>query len=289
MLTKCPHCDKAIVIPQPGLHDCPRCNARIWIYGEDSENEDKVVVDPQVIKQYEQEREVSKSGTVMSWDIKELAGSENKEYLAPWERKAKLGILNALFLTFKLSLLYPGYFYSKLKVNLPIKGVAFYGWFCMTIGYICWSIYRLAFLPFLVEATRQTTGEIPNEANMHLMVFYILISSPLLSLVAIYGQSLLSHLVVKMVGVKKADFRATFRVVVYATSPMILLAIPVVGDFIAFVWSMILTIVGISRVYRVSNPVALLVVLLPPIAFYMLLLLASTVFEQFANAPMMVP
>lgn len=289
MLTKCPHCEKAIVVPEPGIHDCPRCHARIWLYAEDSDEKDKVIIDPGVIKQVAEEQKISRSGSNVSWDVRELAAANYKEYNAPWERRESIGFFNALFLTFKMSLLYPGHFFSKLKVNNPIKGVAFYAWFCITVGYICWSLYRLAFLPFLVEASKKATGEMPNEAGMHLMIFLILVSSPVISLVSIYGHSFLSHTIVKLLGIKGADFKATFRVVVYSASPMILLALPIVGDFLAFVWSMILTVVGISRVYRVSNPVALLVVALPPIAFYLVVLLVSGLFDQFSASQLMVP
>ena len=88
------------------------------------------------------------------------------------------------------------------------------------------------------------------------------------------------HLVLTLMDSAKAGFSGTFRVVIYALSPMLFMAIPIFGDFIAFVWNMVMSIIGLSRVHRISNSRAMLSVFLPPIAFYLILLTLARVLKD---------
>lgn len=272
MLTQCPNCRKAIVVPEPGIHDCSRCHARIWIYPYDSDNEDRVLISPETLEEKGPERYRKKRKSDLRSAVKSLADEKPASWAPPWENREQRGVFMALLFTWRLAMLFPTLFFSRLKADQPVKGLVLFGWICMTIGYVFWGSYRLLFLPLLVESA-QKTSEAVNELDLHFLALAVIIAAPLLSLLSIYLNAALYQAVLQLLGVTKPGFRGSLRVSVYACAPMLLLLLPFFGDFLAFIWSMILSVIGIAQVHRVNNTRAMLVVLLPPIAFYVLLLL----------------
>lgn len=277
MLTQCPNCKKPIVIREPGIHTCPRCEARIWINSHGSDQPDRVLISSEAIK-------AQKTRERRDPELSELFDAEDGLMTAPWEEREKRGVLKALAVTWKMATISPTLFFTRLKTDGPIKGVALYGWIFLTLGYFFSAFYRLLFLPYLVEATQSgaTTG-LPaiGEDKLQLFIVGMLVASPLLSIATIYMNALLFHGVLLLIGAAKGGFRATLRVVVYASSPMIFMALPIFGDLFAFIWNMVASVAGLSRVHGVSNTRAMLAVFMPPIALYSLFLL----FSKLAAAP----
>jgi len=73
------------------------------------------------------------------------------------------------------------------------------------------------------------------------------------------------HLLLAIFGWKKHDYESSFRIVTYSEGPAFFRVIPFFGDIVAPIWQIVLTVIGISKVHRVSIGKAILVVVLPVI------------------------
>ncbi len=286
MLTQCPHCEKAIVVPEPGIHSCPKCRARIWVYPADSDKADRVLISPEVMEAQQRDQR----GRPRDPDLAEMVRSD--QLTAPWEERRVRGGWSAFKSTWKASTFAPSMFFSKLKTDPPARGVLSYGWLILTVGYLLWGMYRLYFLPMIIEASRESAhavAELPPLEDMRLITMGVMLLSPLTALVSLYVNAGLFHLILRLIGAAKTEFSGTFRVVVYATSPMLFMAFPLFGDFAAFVWSMVVSVIGLSRIHGISSAKSMLVVFFPPLAFYVLLLLGARAVESLSIAPFVLP
>jgi len=93
-----------------------------------------------------------------------------------------------------------------------------------------------------------------------------LVSALIAGFVALFLWIALLHLSTLVVGGmkgSKAGFEGTLRVVSFASVAQLAGIIPFVGGLVAFVWSMLLLITGISNIHRTSTGTAVLAVVLP--------------------------
>lgn len=291
MLSRCPHCEKSIVVPEPGIHTCPQCRARIWLYPPGSDKEDRVLLSPSA--QASPSRRASRPAPPPPWrELESFQKGGDGNMTAPWEERGERGFMDALVSTWRLVCFHPTLFFTRLNALAPLRGVAFFGWLMLTLGYMFWSIYRLLFLPVVIEATYKAAGTqpgIPDEARLHLLIILVLVATPLLSLASLWLNALMYHAVLMLLDVPLRAFAGTFRVVAYGSAPILLLLFPLFGEFVAFIWSMVVSVIGLSCVHRLSTPRSMLAVLLPPLAFYLLILLAAKVMESLAIAPYILP
>jgi len=87
--------------------------------------------------------------------------------------------------------------------------------------------------------------------------------APIWVTVAILVGAALQHLFLFLVSGAARGFEATFRVMCYASAPMILGVVPVCGRLIGVVWGLVLTIVGLAIAHRIGAGRATFAVLLP--------------------------
>jgi hypothetical protein len=100
------------------------------------------------------------------------------------------------------------------------------------------------------------------------------------------------HLIFLIFGWGKRDFEATFRAVAYSEGAIVFLAVPFCGGLIAFVWQIVLTIIGMKYMQKTTGGKAAFVYFLPWIVccclifgFFtlMLLIFGMAFFEGFAD------
>jgi hypothetical protein len=87
------------------------------------------------------------------------------------------------------------------------------------------------------------------------------------------GAAIFYLLVMLIVGSSNSGFEATFRVVAYASVTSLVSWIPFVGGLIAFVWYVVLMILGIREVHTTTTGKAALVALIPTVVILLLALL----------------
>jgi hypothetical protein len=90
-----------------------------------------------------------------------------------------------------------------------------------------------------------------------------LVITPLVALIFLFVWTAIVHLVLTLLGGANRGFAATLRVICYAQTTQIAVVIPALGGFIAFVWRLILEVVGLSQAHKTETWKAALAVLLP--------------------------
>lgn len=273
MITVCPACKKSILVPEPGLHSCPRCEARIWINPPDSGKEDAVVVKPETVR-IQREDEV---GPAWVQEARALAMADPGSRPAPWDERETRGFWSGLWKTWKQVMLFPGPFFHAMKTDGRFGGPLLYGWIMSTVGFLFWATYRITFLPYILPPDQaQSVGSaLADELVMARLALLVLVASPILSLLNLAFSAVAYHVVLKLTNEHIGSWKATWRTVCYASSPMLLMAVPFFGDFLSMFWSMTTGIVALARVHRVPTWRAILAYLIPSLLFYIVMLLTA--------------
>jgi hypothetical protein len=102
--------------------------------------------------------------------------------------------------------------------------------------------------------------------------------APVSLLVALVVSSVVVHVVLVLVKGARHPIATTARVLCFAYSPMLFVVVPVLGGVIGGVWTIVLTIVGLSEAHRTDRWRAALAVFLPAIvlALFVLIVVALT-------------
>lgn len=90
-----------------------------------------------------------------------------------------------------------------------------------------------------------------------------LVITPLVALIVLFVWTALVHLVLMLLGGANRGFAATLRVMCYAQTTQLAVVLPGLGGFIAFVWRLILEVVGLSQAHKTEGWKAGVAVLLP--------------------------
>ena len=90
-----------------------------------------------------------------------------------------------------------------------------------------------------------------------------LVVTPLVALIVLFVWSALVHLMLTLLGGAHRGFTATLRVMCYAQTTQLAVIVPGFGGFIAFVWRLILEVVGLSEAHKTDVWKAALAVILP--------------------------
>jgi len=171
----------------------------------------------------------------------------------------------------------PTSFFRGLEVDRLGRSWTF-AWLLCSLGALFASMYGLWNLErneaALLEALRAAGGLEPEEAldAWRGLLTFGAWGAPLLGLVNLFATAGLFHLGVVLVGGANRGFRATFRATAYGFVPLLLVVVPVVGQLIGSLWSVVLQVVAIAHVHRMSPGRAALAVLLPLAAALSLLL-----------------
>jgi hypothetical protein len=179
----------------------------------------------------------------------------------PWERRRELGTIKALVDTWKDSMFGPDAFWSRVRPDGPWEDSLFYAWIVFGVGSLIQFPLRslqAAQIRQVLDQMRDQMKGIPPEVqdflNQYLSGRGGLIAgtiSFILSIfffpVALFLGSAILHLFCMLFGCAKNGYWATFRVSAYAISPLVFYGIPCIG-FLAWIYSIVLTILGLARV-----------------------------------------
>jgi len=90
-----------------------------------------------------------------------------------------------------------------------------------------------------------------------------LVITPLVALVVLFIWTALVHLSLTLFGGAHRGFATTLRVMCYAQTTQVAVAIPFLGGIIGFLWRLVLEMVGLAQAHRTDGWKAVLAVLLP--------------------------
>ena len=192
--------------------------------------------------------------------------------LTPWERRKDLGLVTGFVETWKRSVFSPQLFFPTVRPDVPWSEALYYAW-------VIHAITVLLGLPFIglglfrpglpsnfggadsaqVEtAMRAMSGGVGIAWALGTLLLYPLV------VLAIAG---LVHLSAMLFGAAKNGYGATVRALCYAQGPSLFGIIPCVG-FLAWIYSVVLDILGIASLQETNNGKAAGIVLLPIVFFF---------------------
>lgn len=179
----------------------------------------------------------------------------------PWEDPSR-PVFEALIETVKMIVTEPTLAYQRVSVTgslaRPIGYLIIIGW----IGVIFSQVYNIALggiqLPFAEDMYDQTAFGLSLGVNIAIICL-----APVLLLIGAAIQFLVIHLMLLIIGGANRDLSATFRVVCYASTPQLLNIIPMCGGLVAFFWTIVLLVIGLSVIHTTTHAKALIAVLLP--------------------------
>jgi len=263
MQVRCPYCSTVFEATRTGIQPCPNCQKQIQV-PEASASTAPIGSSPQ------QPSGASGGGFGMGGGfgpgggVPPSGGPPGPPTVrgpTPWERRAELGIVKALVETWKDSMFAPEAFWSRVRPDSPWQDSLFYAWIVFGIGALLQLPLRslqAAQIRQLLYQLRDSMKGIPPQVQDILNQYLIgaggvvaatisfIISIAFFPLALLLGSALL-HLFCMLFGCAKNGYWATFRVLAYASSPLLFYGIPCVG-VLAWIYSIVLTVFGLARV-----------------------------------------
>lgn len=193
-----------------------------------------------------------------------LASAAAAREKTPWEDREQQGFFNGLFKTVKEVLFEPAVFFERMSVSGGLTDPLLFGLIIGMVGAMFSYFWQIAlqgamqnFMTQEMQAASQYS--MLQGAGMALLAA----CTPFLIIIWLFIASGMLHLFLLMVQGGKAGFEASFRVVAYSQSPYLFLALPFCGGLIAWVWSLVIIIVGLKHAHGITGGKAAFAVLFP--------------------------
>jgi hypothetical protein len=187
---------------------------------------------------------------------------------SPWESRDRFGFFGALVETTRQVLGQPTRFFREMPttggIGAPLLYAVVIGW----VGAVAAGLYSALFQS-IVGGGLTSFGERPELAEaLHFMQSWTgfliqAVFAPVGIAIAVFVAAGVFHLVLLVLGGAQRDFEATFRVVSYSQATSVLMLVPFCGSLIAWVWSVVLYVMGLAEAQRVGYGKATAAVLLP--------------------------
>ncbi len=259
MLARCPSCRNTFSTDRAGRQNCPVCGKPLL-----------VPEPPEAVAAAEL--------------VSETPGG------TPWENRAQGGSLAAWGQTIQQALFEPGKLFRSARID---RSGAQLGFAVLTISVaaaVGQILERLlsARMGTFYERLGDRVGmsremfETARQLNSPGVFVALLVLLPAFVFVAVYLNAFVTHFFALILGQAKRGFAATFAACAYASAPLLLLALPVCGSFIAVPWFVVLTGIGLKETHRITAGRAAGITLAP----YLLLCCATMVAAMAAAVQM---
>lgn len=186
----------------------------------------------------------------------------------PWERREQIGFVAGLVETTQQVLTGPEAFYRGMPVTGGITSPLLYGLLISYIGLVASTLYSLVF-----HVTFGGLGGLARQSGTFermapfleggASLVYNLVFGPVIITVVLFLWSGILHVMLLLLGGARRDFEATFRVFSYAQASSILHILPVCGGVAAFVFSIVLQVIGLAHAQQITKGKAAAAVLIP--------------------------
>jgi len=197
----------------------------------------------------------------------------------PFEDSTK-DFFSGLFETIKLVLFQPSVFFRNYKLDgtmgRPILFAVIVGWFSAIISLIwgliisetIFTFFRSLgeFLPEVEGFEWEQFNQMSASEGMFDFIFSI-VMAPLFVLIFLFIIAGIYHLFLMLVKGANRNFETTLNVVAYGTASQLTQIIPFCGSLIAWVYSIVLGIIGLTEAHRTDSWKAVFAVFAPLILF----------------------
>lgn len=185
----------------------------------------------------------------------------------PWEEpSAGLGSIVPTAIRFITS---PIEAYTKMSLTVDlVRPIAYFVTLAL-VGACISQLWGFVLFDFFVGIVRSLAGSQFEKAApfLHrpggLQLALGLVITPLIALIVLFVWTALVHLMLTLLGGANSGFATTLRVMCYAQTTQLAVLIPGLGGLIAWVWRLILEVVGLSQAHKTETWKAALAVVLP--------------------------
>ncbi|MGQ0562273.1 MAG: YIP1 family protein [Gemmatimonadota bacterium] len=190
----------------------------------------------------------------------------------PWPPCPGASALEAFVTTWREACFRPTSFFRRMPPDDSTRAVLVY---YLVLGVIVAGINLFWTAIFDVAGVDAVfMPELAKGATNALVEFLL---SPLILMATLLLVSGVCHLVLLMAGASAHGFGATVRVFAFSYSPAIFAIVPFLGSLVAFVWMIVIAIIGLREAQKTSAAKAALAVLLPTFLLFALIVLALVV------------
>jgi hypothetical protein len=187
----------------------------------------------------------------------------------PWEDRERLGTFSALAETIQGSLFRPTEFFRQM----PPEGGRWRALlFAVIVATMAWGVAMLWESAFGMPAVLEHVERLPGVTGVFL--YFTLVFVPVLVVLSTIFQSAVLHVSLTFLNGARENYEATLKAVSYAASASLFLVFPFVGTPLAFVWRVVLLVIGLREVHRISTGRAFFALLLPAVIVITLFVLA---------------
>lgn len=200
----------------------------------------------------------------------------------PWEDRAALGFFGGLTRTLKNSLFSPREFFRKMSVSGGLTDPLLYALIVVMAGMIVsylWQVLLQGAMQSLLPAEMRSAAGYDLFQGVGLVVLAVML--PFAVIAFLFIEAGILHLLLMLVRGANRGFEATFRVAAYSSSAQIFMALPFCGGLVAWIWSVVLAIIGLTEAHQTSGGKASFAVLFP-LVFCCGLMLAAVALGLFA-------
>lgn len=285
MKARCAQCHHVFPVSGSGTQTCPKCGASLTIHLPGLARPQEAAYNTSNDSDGFQE-----GSTPVGPAPEDSAPVEP----TPWERRHELGFFKALIDTAILSVKSSDSFFGRMPRDNSNGAISYYWIICgfSSVMTTLWSRLTNTFMPISAQKAEQlqslqamsdmakssgngllsffsdvALGMIPGASggNAVLGMTCMALGSFIMVPIIMLMHAACLHLCCLIVGAGKSGFSATLRAVGYACAPMLASVIPVCGNVIGGMATIVFTVIGLSKLHGVSKGRAAVAFLLPVI------------------------
>ncbi|MDY6879322.1 MAG: YIP1 family protein [Desulfatiglans sp.] len=265
----CPFCRFSKTVPEDKIPlgakwaTCPRCHQRFEFRSLDKEP--ALVLTTTASETGSQERE-------------EEEADDSQRNGAPWENRSGLGIWQGIYQTFKQVLFSPEVLFKNLTYQGGMSEPFAFGLLVGSLG----SMFNMFWQALIMASGLITFGEplfsglIIGRISLGLIFFIALILIPIRVTLGMFISSIIFHVLLLIVRGGGNGFEATFRVVSYSQAAKVWGLVPFLGGWVAWVWQLVVQIVGFREIHETSYLKVIAAFLIPVFCILFLVIIAIT-------------
>ncbi|MCB9477673.1 MAG: YIP1 family protein [Deltaproteobacteria bacterium] len=272
MIVRCPHCQKQTTVEAPGNYICPSCSQRFKVSPENFEWEQGARIGDEPGGAFiSGDSNLPEGGMVPPGGSSSYGpvGGPVPEALPDLTRENFWSLLKPYVMRIvKMPSLFftqmpvPGTFWPAIGyailVSLPGKLVEALVGLVMSPGRMAGleqtlKSGELADIPGMEEYIRMYTDMLGGGGTMSAMVIAGIVLTPLTVFLSSIVGGAVYHAIIAILGEHDGNFEDTIRVTAYSNTANLARVIPFVGASIAFIWQLVLTAIGLTKVHRVPG------------------------------------
>jgi len=201
----------------------------------------------------------------------------------PWERREQLGFGQAIIEGVKLFVTNPTEAFRQTRETgdyaSPLIFAVLMGWLGAVISQVWSFLFKGSMLGMFPADLQDQVA--PYLAGSGCGMVAMLVVAPIFVLIGLFIWSAILHLALLVVGGlndSRSGFEGTFRVASYSTVSQLGNLVPIIGGLIALVWSVVLGVIGITRLHHTSQGKAVAAILLPLVLCCVCVVLGAVLF-----------